>query len=71
MSKKSDARYAKQMMRRIARAEAAADATILRAFDRMMRTLEHEKAEWQIRLRRRDTLKQPTLPAPEPDRRTE
>lgn len=41
-----------QAMRRISRAEADCNATILRAFSRVLRVLEREKTEWTIFLDR-------------------
>jgi hypothetical protein len=40
------------MLRRIARAEADANATILRAFDRVLNVLQREKTEYLIRKKR-------------------
>lgn len=42
-----------QVERRIARAEADCNATVLRAFDRLLRVLERERTEWTIYLDRK------------------
>lgn len=52
------------MLRRIKRAEDAADATIQRAFQRVIHTLERELTEYQIRAARRSKAPSPTSLTP-------
>ena len=45
--------YERQTLRRIARAEAECHATVLRAFDRLMRVLERERTNAVVRATRK------------------
>lgn len=49
----AEQRWSREVMRRVARAEADCNATILRAFDKLMRVLERERTEARIRLDRK------------------
>ena len=49
--------YLRKTNRRIARAESDANATIMRAFDRVLRLLEHERTELLIHRDRGRRLK--------------
>lgn len=43
------AEYIRSALRRVARAEAGCNATVLRAFEKLMRVLERERTEMTIR----------------------